>query len=94
MDGLSFLRAIAALAFTLGLLFGCAYLLKRYGHKFGTFSMPNAKSTLKRMQVIETISIDVRTRLLLIKIDNTEHLLVVGPNGAVFSNLPLTGEMK
>jgi flagellar protein FliO/FliZ len=94
MDGLSFLRAIAALAFTLGLLMGCAYLLKRYGHKFGSFSMPVAKGTIKRMQILETISIDVRTRLLLVKIDNTEHLILVSPNGATFSSRSPIGEMK
>jgi flagellar protein FliO/FliZ len=94
MDGLSFLRAIAALAFTLGLLIGCAYLLKRYGHKFGGFSIPSAKSTTRRMQIIETISVDVRTRLLLIKVDDTEHLIVIGPNGATFSNHYPTGVMK
>jgi flagellar protein FliO/FliZ len=80
MDGLSFLRAVAALAFTLGLLIGCAALLKRYGHKFGGISLPNVKASDKRMRIVDSISLDVRHRLLLVKIDTTEHLVLVGPN--------------
>ncbi len=85
MDGLSFLRAIGALAFTLGLLIGCAALLKRYSHKFVGFSIPSVKMADKRMRIIESISLDARHRLMLVKIDASEHLILIGPNSSTIT---------
>lgn len=81
MDGLSLLRAIGALIFTLALLLGFAALLRRYGHRLGTLgmAMPSAKS--KRLAVSEVLSIDARHRLMLVRRDDVDHLIVVGPAG-------------
>lgn len=81
MDTLSWLRAVGALAFTLALLFGFAILLRRYGHKLGALGMAVPGSKTKRLSVSELLPIDARHRLVMIRRDATEHLVILGPTG-------------
>ncbi|MFM1977441.1 MAG: hypothetical protein RL145_2287 [Pseudomonadota bacterium] len=76
---LDLLRATAALAFTLGLLLGAAWLARRYGLMQG--QMPSlAKGRLK---LVEQLWLDAgRTRAILIRCDDQEHLVLVSPTGA------------
>jgi flagellar protein FliO/FliZ len=81
MDGLSYLRAIAALAFTLALLIGFAILLRRYGHKLGAIGMAVPGSKSKRLSISEILPIDARHRLVMVRRDSVDHLILLGPAG-------------
>jgi flagellar protein FliO/FliZ len=81
MDSLSLLRAIGALVFTLALLFGFAILLRRYGHKLGALGMAVPGSKSKRLSVTEMLPIDARHRLVMLRRDGVEHLVILGPAG-------------
>jgi flagellar protein FliO/FliZ len=83
MDGISFLRAAGALLIVFGLLGGFAVLLRRYGHKISNFSVPNSNSKTARLAIVESKFIDARTKLLLIRRDTTEHLLLISATGAI-----------
>ncbi len=82
MDGLSALRAIGALIFTLALLIGFAALLRRYGHKLGALGMAAPTGKSKRLSITEILPVDARHKLLLIRRDDVDHLVLVGPTGA------------
>jgi flagellar protein FliO/FliZ len=79
MNFFDLIRALAALSLTLGLLIGAAWLARRYGLMQG--QLPSlAKGRLK---IVEQIWLDAgRTRAILLRHDNTEHLLIVTPTGA------------
>ena len=70
----SYLRFILALLLVLGLLALAAWLLRRsgYGAKLGRS---------RRLAAIESLPLGPRHRLMLIRRDGTEHLLLLGPHG-------------
>ncbi|MCS6779247.1 MAG: flagellar biosynthetic protein FliO [Geminicoccaceae bacterium] len=73
MEPIDLLRAAAALVAVLGLLGLAAWLLRRSGlnHRLG--GAPGG-----RLAVVETRWLDPRTRLLLIRRDRIEHLVLLG----------------
>lgn len=74
MDIKEYLTAVLALVFVLGLIFLATYLARRAG--FGT-AIPGRRGR-KRLSITEAVVIDGKRRLLLIRRDGTEHLLLVG----------------
>ena len=71
-----YVQAALALILVLGLIMALTWLLRRYGLGDG------ARSTLgrkKRLMTIESATVDARHRLVLVKRDNVEHLLLIGP---------------
>lgn len=80
MDMLDFARYFAGLVLVLGLLAGFAYLLRR-GMMQGLFpGMPGSQSH-RRMSVKESLLLDPRRRVLIIKVDDTEHIVLLGASG-------------
>lgn len=85
MDFATFLRAIFALALTLGLVGLAAVALRRYG--------PDAMARLaaqkkdRRLRVVETLVLDPTRRLVIVDCDGAERLLLLG-EGRVVSELP------
>ena len=76
MDLLDAIRAMAALAITLGLLVGIALLAKRYGLMQGVAPIGNKG----RLKLIEQLWLDAgRTRAVILRCDGVDHLLVVSP---------------
>ena len=73
MDTIDFTRFIFAFFFVMGLIGACALLLKRYGRP----AMFGVKESGGRLGVIETRWLDSKTKLLLIRRDEAEHLLLV-----------------
>jgi flagellar protein FliO/FliZ len=67
-------RLVAALVFVLALIGLCAWLLRRFGP---TMRLGRAG----RLSLVESIAIDSRRRLLLVRRDQTEHLLLIGGAG-------------
>jgi flagellar protein FliO/FliZ len=64
-------RAVAAFVFVLALIGLSAWLVRRFGSsvRFGRQG---------RLGLVESIAIDSRRRLVLIRRDQTEHLLLIG----------------
>lgn len=77
MDIIDFARYFGALALVLGLL-GFAWLATR---KYGLPGLVKGQMT-RRLSVVETLMIGPRYKLLLLRRDGTEHLVLVGPQGA------------
>ena len=76
---MEWIRYISALLFVLGLIGGCAFLLRRYGAG-GGFSRQRKGRPFRRLRIIENLSLDPRRRVVLIEKDSTEYLLLLGPN--------------
>lgn len=75
MEAMSLIRAVAALALVLGLIGAAAWAARRYGAaRFGSL----VRSKNPRLKIIETLPIDARTKLVLVRQDAQEHLLVIG----------------
>ena len=88
-----FLRAIVALIFVLGLIWLLGAAIRKYGWRLG---LPTPKqSSQRRLHLIEVLPLDVKTKLVIIRRDQTEHLVLVGPETAqvIESNIPITGEL-
>ena len=74
MDVGSYFRFVLALAFVLALIGVMAWLARRFGFA-GPARLPGQS---RRLQVIETLAVDARRRLVLVRRDQTEHLLLIG----------------
>ena len=84
IDGIDIVRSLAALAIVLGLVLLLAWAARRF--------LPSiqAQTSGKRLGIIEQRALDPRNRLVLVRHDRCEHLLVVGPAGTtvVSTNRP------
>ncbi len=76
MDIVTFGRFALALLVVVGLIVGFAWLLKKYGH--GRLLQAGARG---RIGVVEVAGLDARRRLVLIRRDDIEHLVILGPSG-------------
>ena len=79
MDPFSILKAIAALAFVLGLLLGGAWVLRKYGSRIGL----KAGAVSQDLKVVEWRSLDLRRKLVVVRWGEREHLLSLTPTGDV-----------
>ncbi len=77
MDFFSVLKALAALAFVLGILLGGTWLLRRYGSRIG-IKTGAASNDLK---VVEWRSLDMRRKLAVVRWGEREHLICLAPTG-------------
>lgn len=68
-------RFVAALMFIIGLIGLCAYVAKRLGLANGGWHPTSAP---KRLAIVEVKAIDAKHRLLLIRRDGKEHLILMG----------------
>lgn len=78
---LEYVRFLLALLFVLGLIGLLAFVLRRFG--IGTVRISPAfrskgRSAERRLAVVEVASVDARRRLVLIRRDETEHLILLG----------------
>ena len=79
-------RAVFALAITLGLVGLAAVALRRFGPEWMTrLQRPKAE---RRMAIIESLPLDPARRLVLVRLDATERLLLLG-EGRMLAELPL-----
>ena len=75
MEFSEYLRFLIALCFVLSLIGGLALLAKKMGWTQGQFGYAKPDARLK---LVESLSLDTRRRVVLIRRDNVEHLLVIG----------------
>ncbi len=73
-----FLRLIIALGVVLLLMGGLAFLLKKLGLAQQTTTKNNGK---KRLNIVESLPLDARRRLVILKCDKAEHLVILSATG-------------
>ncbi|GEO80302.1 flagellar biosynthetic protein FliO [Pararhodospirillum oryzae] len=66
-------RFFLVLIFVLGLIFLLAFLVRRFGPGLTGRWRPG-----RRLSVVEVMAVDPKRRLVLIRRDDTEHLLLIG----------------
>ena len=76
MNFLDLLRALFALAITLGIIGLAAWAARRYAPQI--LARLNAERGERRMKVVETLVLDPARRLVLVRIDEEERLLILG----------------
>jgi flagellar protein FliO/FliZ len=76
MEWMDLFRAILALVLVLGLIGGAAWAARRFGPAMLVAAKPKGQRSLG---VIESLSLDARHRLVLIRRDDRRHLLLIGP---------------
>jgi flagellar protein FliO/FliZ len=91
MDFLGLLRAVFALAVVLGLILALAYGLKRYAPQLmGKLQAPRGR---KRLEVVETLVLDPARRLVLVRLDDEERLILLG-EGSELAEPPVERKAK
>jgi len=75
MEPTVYVRFVLALLLVLGLIMGLAWLLKRAG-----FGSGGPLTRRRRLRVVESANVDGRHRVVLVRRDDVEHLLLLGPN--------------
>ena len=76
MDAINYLKFLAVLVLVIGLILALAAGLKRLGLASGSSGLGRKR----RLATVETALLDGRHRVVLIRRDAVEHLLLVGPN--------------
>lgn len=75
LDPPQLLKFVAALLFVLSLMGLLALVMRRINH--GGTVMPLSR---RRLKVVETLPLDPRRKLAIIRCDDREHLLILGTN--------------
>jgi flagellar protein FliO/FliZ len=70
----TYLRFVLALVFVLALIGAIGWA----GRRFGPFGTPLRQRGNRRLNVVEIASIDARHKLVLVRRDGVEHLLMLG----------------
>lgn len=79
MDALDTARYLGALLVTLALLGGLLLALRRFGPTLGIDRLvAGGKPGPRRLRVVETLMLDPRRRLVIVRADGREHLLLLG----------------
>ncbi|HCX14201.1 MAG TPA: hypothetical protein DGZ24_02660 [Rhodospirillaceae bacterium] len=92
MDGTIYMRFFLVLILVLGLIVGLGWLLRRLGIGDGTRGPLTRR---RRLGTIESTAIDSRHKVVLVRRDETEHLVLIGPNTSqvIESGIPASGDM-
>lgn len=77
MTEISYLKFILALLIVLGLLYGCLWILKRFGIGQAVITK---KTREKNLSLLEVLPLDGRRKLMRIKDGEQEHLILTSPN--------------
>jgi len=72
------LRFISALIFVVSLMGGLWLVLKRMGIN-GGFTLQQGKK--RRMAIIEILPLSAKHKAVLLRCDDKDHLVILGPNG-------------
>jgi flagellar protein FliO/FliZ len=76
-ENISWLRIVLAFAVVFGLIAAFGFALKRLGSK--GLRMPGAAArAARRLELVENLPLDMRRRLVIVRCDGEEHLLLLG----------------
>ena len=78
MDLDQYIRFLMALFFVVALIMGVAWVMRRGGMAGGTV---RGRARQRRLSVVEALPIDAKRRLILIRRDDREHLILLSANG-------------
>ncbi len=85
---------VISLLFVIALILGMALLIKK-------FALPNSpnnplfkKNKLRRLEIIDQLPLDHKSRLVLIRRDETEHLLMLGQSGDLVIETNITSKQR
>ena len=88
MDLSVYLRFLLVLLFVLALICGIAWLVRRFG--WAGQLTPN-RGQNRRLSVIEVTALDARRKLVLLRRDSHEYLVLLGPNQDLLLEGGITG---
>ncbi len=77
MDMSGYFQFAIALLFVLALILMLAYAAKRFG-LMARVTVNSAKTKDKRLNIVEILPVDARRKLMLIRRDGVEHLIMLG----------------
>lgn len=72
------LRFLSALVFVISLMGGLWLILKKMGIN-GGFTLQQGKK--RRLAIVEMLPIDPKHKAVLLRCDDKDHLVILGPNG-------------
>ncbi|OFW88588.1 MAG: hypothetical protein A3J37_05920 [Alphaproteobacteria bacterium RIFCSPHIGHO2_12_FULL_45_9] len=72
------LRFLSALVFVISLMGGLWLILKKMGIN-GGFTLQQGKK--RRLALVEMLPIDTKHKAVLLRCDDKDHLVILGPNG-------------
>jgi flagellar protein FliO/FliZ len=75
MDVLLYIKFLSGFVFVIALMLLLSWVLKKAGGVGGSL----LQKSEKRLKVIEFLPLDHKHRLVLVRRDNREHLLLIGP---------------
>ncbi len=87
MDLAEFARAIFALAVTLGLVGLAAVALRKFGPEW-MGRLQSGTRARRRLAVVETLVLDPHRRLVLVRCDDQERLILLGEGRELLSPTP------
>ena len=76
MDVIEFIRALAALAVTLGLIGLAAWALRKFGPE--ALGRAIAARQDRRLKIVESLALDPTRRLVVVSLDGEERLVLLG----------------
>ena len=84
----SWMKLLLASTTVLGLMAGLGFVMKYIGTR--GFPLPGLRQTARRLQLVETLALDTRRRLVIARCDGREHLLLLGADHDIVieTNLP------
>lgn len=91
MDFYAVARVLGSLAVVLGLLVVALWAVRRFN-----ITLPGSLAARqdKRLAVMEQLSIDPKRKLLLLRRDGREHLILVGPEGPLLIEAGIDGAVS
>ena len=90
MDISSYLRFLLALMFVVGMIGALAYMAKRSLPMFRTINT----GPTRRIGIVEVMSLDARRRLVLLRRDGVEHLVILSPTSETVVETNITTVRK
>jgi flagellar protein FliO/FliZ len=73
----TYVRFLVGLLFVLGLILALAWIARRMNLVPGAIKL--SKGGPRRLAIVEISAVDAKRRLVLVRRDNVEHLLLLGP---------------
>ena len=78
MDMDAYFRFVLALIFVLVLIGAAAWLVRRFGLA-GARPLVRGSRSRRRLALVEVLPVDAKRRLVLVRRDRVEHLVLLGP---------------
>jgi flagellar protein FliO/FliZ len=79
MDLGLYMQFVLALVFVLALIGVLAILARRFGFGYGTPAKGGPRGRRRRLSVSEIVPLDAKRKLVLLRRDSVEHLVILGP---------------